>query len=190
MKRKRTQKKSARRKTLRLILSKGKVLKWSAAFFALYVLIVVMADWRVIWICIDARRALFSVSDARCCMIEKDSALEFSRRRGLPVWRIVLEDGTVLTIPTEMMQETDSAILASELEFLKEADCSYTFIPRDILAGGYPLISIRSEGETILSDEFVIDEYEGRLALVIPVGIVLISLLLVNIVIMILLERC
>ena len=135
-------------------------------FFSMLILIAAIA-WGRIWTYHEYRNGNIVSQTGICIKIELSETFEIHDRRGgsEPIYVFTLDDGTRLGIYKYVADELFSTGWHIEaLEFLKNRELTFTYIPRKIFTdGSYVLLSISNGGESILDEQHVFSYYSGGL---------------------------
>ena len=154
-------------------------------FFFSMLILVAAVDWGRIWTYHEYRNGNIVSQTGICIKIELSETLEMYDRYGgsAPIYAFTLDDGTRLGIYDDLAEEHFSTGWRIEaLEFLKNRELTFTYIPKKIFTdGSYVLFSISNGSESILDEQHVVSYYRDwlRPALILSCIVDGIALLLV-----------
>ena len=135
--------------------------------FFFTVVIVIPTDWGYIWTYHEYRDGNFQTQAGICAKVEQSSTVEAYGRGGFPtIYVLTLKDGTKLGIYKKLADQVFSTRRMEDLDFLKNQEFTFKYIPKRIFTdGSYVLISISDGSESVLDERDVFSYYWDRLVI-------------------------
>ena len=123
------------------------------------------ADWSCIWTYHEYRDGNIQIQANVCVRLEQSRTDESYGRSGYrTIYVLVLKDGTKLGIYKKLADQIFSTRRMEDLDFLKNQEFTFKYIPKRIFTdGSYVLISISDGSEFILDECDVFSYYWDRL---------------------------
>lgn len=125
------------------------------------------ADWSCIWTYHEYRDGNIQIQANVCVRLEQSRTDESYGRSGYrTIYVLVLKDGTKLGIYKKLADQIFSTRRMEDLDFLKNQEFTFKYIPKRIFTdGSYVLISISDGSEFILDERDVFSYYWDRLVI-------------------------
>lgn len=141
--------------------------KIALALFLGGAVLAVSINWGRIWTYHEYRNGNIAPKAGICVKIELSDTRETNHPHGesASIYAFTLDDGTRLGIYKDLADEYFSTGWRIEaLDFLKNQEFTFTYIPKKIFTdGSYVLFSISNGGESILDEQHVVSYYWDRL---------------------------
>lgn len=125
------------------------------------------ADWSCIWTYHEYRDGSIQIQANVCVKLEQSRTDESYGRSGYrTIYVLVLKDGTKLGIYKDLADQIFSTRRMEDLDFLKNQEFTFKYIPKRIFTdGSYVLISISDGSESVLDERDVFSYYWDRLVI-------------------------
>ena len=139
---------------------------YSLLLFSITIIMTASIDWGCIWTYHEYHDGNIASQAGVCVRLEQSWTDEASTRSGeKSIYVLLLENGTRLGIYKDLADEYFSTGWRIEaLEFLKNRELTFTYIPKKIFTdGSYVLLSISNGSESILDEQHVFSYYWDRL---------------------------
>ena len=140
---------------------------FALALFFFTVVNTAAADWSCIWTYHEYRDGTSQIQANVCVRLEQSRTDESYGRSGYrTIYVLVLKDGTKLGIYKKLADQIFSTRRMEDLDFLKNQEFTFKYIPKRIFTdGSYVLISISDGSEFILDERDVFSYYWDRLVI-------------------------
>ena len=135
---------------------------YSLLLFSITIIMTASIDWGCIWTYHEYHDGNIASQAGVCVRLEQSWTDEASTRSGeKSIYVLLLENGTRLGIYKDLADEYFSTGWRIEaLDFLKNQEFTFTYIPKKIFTdGSYVLLSISNGSESILDEQHVLSYY-------------------------------
>lgn len=166
-----------KRISLRHILP-SECVKLSLTIIVVILLIVTLSDWNYFWTYHEVKLNNFEVCESRCNTIEQVNNDELrGRHGGRLIYSITLENGVVVAVYKDTIDDTLSIGQAELLDLLTKQTLTYTYVPKRVFSNGaFVLASISKDGEDLLSKTATFEPYRQRLATGVKIAVIFCSI--------------